>query len=149
MIKLDFKPRRTSEGYRFTTDDVNGPEVKALKAQIAAHNRHVREYSREYGRKIGKLQRVYIMPRGPRVVPARLDGLRYRAAYYSYLPQRHGTHFDIYAGEDSSNQYYLNREIDTGMTPGQLRRHDNLQAQMRRLEMDARLQKQSRERNAQ
>ena len=42
--------------------------------------------------------------------------------YDSYLPQRHATHFDVYVHEDGPNEWVLQKEIDTGLTPGMQRK---------------------------
>ena len=49
-------------------------------------------------------------------------GPRKSSAYHTQLNE--ATHFDVYAGADTQAMYQLKREIDTGMTPGQLRAFD-------------------------
>jgi hypothetical protein len=103
---------RTSD-YQGTTGDYKiDADVLALKESVARNNAYVREVSRRYGRVIGTLGRVRIKGRGPRK----------SSSYHTQLNE--ATHFDVYAGEDTQAMYQLKREIDTGMTPGQLRAFD-------------------------
>ena len=65
------------------------------------------------------------MPRGPRAEAAEAM-YRSRRAYDSYLPMGLGEWFDVYVGDDSTAQYELKRELDTGMTPGEMRKISKL-----------------------
>ena len=130
-----------SNGEKFRTDDYRGtitslddPQLKAIKDNVAAHNAHFRATSREYGRKIGQLLRVRLMPRGPRAEAAKAD-YKWKRAYDSYLPQRHATHYDVYVGQDDHNQRLLVEELETGMTQGELAKKRKLQEQIWRLDM--------------
>ena len=120
---------RTTD-YVGTTDDyVNDPDVAALKESVARHNDWVRSSSRKHGRVIGNLLRVRVKPRGPR-----------RRSYYHTLV-KDATHFDIYQGEDSANQYDLRREIDSGLTPGELKALDKLRSKIWRMELEGKMRK--------
>ena len=134
-ITLDFKPSRSTDAYRFTTTDREAPEVLALKRQIAAHNKEVRASMRKYGRKFSKLLRVRFMGRGPRKVHAKRYE-RFRCSFDSYLPVDLATHFDVYVHEDNTAMELMLKELDTGMTQGELAKHAQLRNQMWRLELN-------------
>ena len=134
-VTLDYGPHRTSEGYKFTTDDLDCLELVNLKLQVQKHNFERRRLSRKWGKVYGTLQRVSIMPRGSRVDHALADGFKYRHAYDSYLPQRHGEWFDIYVQDDNSNTNELKREIETGMKPGELKKMDKLERDIWKLKL--------------
>ena len=121
-----------TEAYQFTTTDRNDPRIASLKRKIAFANKLSREATRgfNYSRTVNALWRVRLMPRGPRVEAAWAD-YRSRRAYDSYLPQRHGTRFDVYVHHDSTAEWMMRRELDTGLTPGQLRRIDQAQDELR------------------
>lgn len=124
---------RTSD-YQGTTDDYKtDTDVLALKESVARNNSYVRETSRRYGRVIGTLGRVRIKGRGPRK----------SSSYHTQLNE--ATHFDVYAGEDTEAMYQLKREIDTGMTPGQLRAYDKANRKAQMLETIGFLQRKGRE----
>lgn len=124
-----------TEAYQFTTDDKNDPRIAELKAKIAFTNKMSREATRgwNYNSTVHALWRVRLMPRGPRVEAAWGD-YRSRRAYDSYLPIRHGTHFDVYVHRDTTAEWMMRRELDTGLTPGQLKRLDDEQNALRNAE---------------
>ena len=130
---------RTSD-YIGTVTNLHDSDLERIKANVRLRNREVRNVSRKHGRAIGTLQRVRIMPRGPRAEAAEAM-YRSRRAYDSYLPMGLGEYFDIYVGEDSTAQYELKREIDTGMTPGELKKIDRLKNEMWRIQIDAKIRK--------
>lgn len=106
---------RTSD-YQGTTEDYKtDADVAALKESVARNNANVREVSRNYGYIVGILGRVRVKGRGPRK----------HSAYHTQLKE--ATHFDIYAGEDTEAMYQLKRELDSGLTPGELRKKDALE----------------------
>ncbi len=57
---------RTSD-YVGSVNFENDSELLKIKENIRRHNKQVRETSRRYGRVIGELRRVRLMPRGSRV----------------------------------------------------------------------------------
>ena len=134
-VTLDFKPSRHTDAYRFTTTDRNALEVLALKRQIAAHNKEVRASMRKYGRKFSKLLRVRFMGRGPRKIHAERYA-RWKCSFDSYLPVDLATHFDVYVHEDNTAMELMLKELETGMTQGELAKHAKLKNQMWRLELD-------------
>lgn len=124
--------------YRGTTINLNDKDLKEIKATVQEHNKVARKWLRLHPTSTATILRVRIMPRGPRVEAAAKDGWKYKAVYYSYLPQRHATHFDIYVGEDTNAMHIMRREIKTGMTASQQRKHDDLMYQARRIEWQGR-----------
>ena len=129
-------------GYARSTDYIgttnnykDDPDVKNLKRSVMLHNKEVRERSRRMGRPIGSLLRVRVKPRGPRVY-----------SYYHTLVEN-ATHFDIYQGEDTEAMHLLRRELDTGMTPGEIRRYDILMGQARKISHEALWRKRLKELN--
>ena len=130
---------RTSD-YMGTVTNLHDSDLERIKANVRIHNREVRAVTRKHKRTIGTLQRVRIMPRGPRAEAAEAM-YRSRRAYDSYLPMGLGEYFDIYVGEDSTAQYELKRELDTGMTPGELKKIDRLKNEMWRIQIDAKIRK--------
>ena len=130
---------RTSD-YMGTVTNLHDSDLERIKANVRIHNREVRAVTRKHKRAIGTLQRVRIMPRGPRAEAAEAM-YRSRRAYDSYLPMGLGEYFDIYVGEDSTAQYELKRELDTGMTPGELKKIDRLKNEMWRIQIDAKIRK--------
>lgn len=124
---------RTSD-YQGTTFDYEvDADVINLKKSIAINNAQVRKNSRKHGRVIGTLGRVRIKPRGPR-----------NSSFYHTLVEE-ATHFDVYAGEDTEAMHQLRREIDTGLTPGQLRKLDKANQVARTLETIGFMQKSGRD----
>ena len=115
---------RTSD-YMGTVTNLHDSDLERIKANVRIHNREVRAVSRKHDRAIGTLRRVRIMPRGPRAEAAEAM-YRSRRAYDSYLPMGLGEWFDVYVGDDSTAQYELKRELDTGMTPGEMRKISKL-----------------------
>ena len=129
-----------TDAYQFTTEDRNDPEIKSLKAKIAFANKLSREATRDsaqWSGKVNALFRVRLMPRGPRVEAAWGD-YRSRRAYDSYLPLRHGTHFDVYVHRDTTAEWMMQREVDTGLSQGQLRRVDRERDELRKQEWEMR-----------
>ena len=122
-------------GYARTTDyvgtvkDKNDESLQSLHRSVAIHNKDIRARSRKLGRIVGTLLRVRIKPRGPRV-----------ASYYHTLTEN-ATHFDIYQGEDTEAMYQFGREMDTGMTPGELKRYDQLRLQANQIKWKAMVRK--------
>lgn len=133
--------------YQFTVKDLDDPRLAELKKEIAAYNKVVRKEVRAgsavvdtWGNKDKfqtkmSLLRVRIMPRGPRNVHGIRD-YKSKMAYWAYLPQRYGTHFDIYVNPDYPNNAELAREIETGLRPGQLKLLDRKQRELWRIEHD-------------
>ena len=120
-----------TDAYKFTVKDLNDPEVRHLKQVIAAHNAEIRKQCRRNQWNRGEylanqLKRVRVMPRGARVEAAWGD-YKSRRAYDSYLPVRHGQTFDIYVDQDKTATYSMQRELQTGQTPGEQKKLDRLQ----------------------
>ena len=116
---------RTSD-YIGTTTTLHDSDLERIKENVKLHNQQVRATSRKYGRAIGQLRRVRIMPRGPRAEAAEAM-YRSRRAYDSYLPMGLGERFDIYVGDDSTAQYELQNELSTGMTVSEMRKISKLE----------------------
>ena len=126
---------RTSD-YMGTVSNLHDSDLERIKANVRLRNREVRNVSRKHGRAIGTLQRVRIMPRGPRAEAAEAM-YRSRRAYDSYLPMGLGEWFDVYVGDDSTAQHELKRELDTGMSPGELKKVDRLKNEIWKIELEA------------
>ena len=116
---------RTSD-YVGTVTNLHDGDLERIKENVKLHNQQVRATSRKYGRAIGQLRRVRIMPRGPRAEAAEAMH-RFRRAYDSYLPMGLGERFDVYVGDDSTAQYELQNEPSTGMTVSEMRRVSKLE----------------------
>ena len=134
-----------TKAFQFTTEDRNDPRISELKNEIKFVNKLSREATRHayYNKHVHALWRVRLMPRGARVEAAWSD-YKSRRAYDSYLPIRHGTRFDVYVHRDTTGEWMMQRELDTGLTPGQLRRVDRERDELRKQEweMHKRLQAQ-------
>ena len=133
-----------TEAYQFTTTDPKDERILELKRMLKFTNKLSREATRNgWNRTVHALWRVRLMPRGKRIEPAWQD-YRSRSAYYSYLPIRHGSRFDVYVHRDTTGEWMMQRELDTGLTPGQLRRVDRERDELRKQEweMHKRLQAQ-------
>ena len=133
---------RTSD-YMGTVTNLHDSDLERIKANVRLRNREVRNVSRKYGRTIGTLQRVRIMPRGPRAEAAEAM-YRSRRAYDSYLPMGLGEWFDIYVGDDSTAQYELQNELSTGMTVSEMRKISKLEHDIMMLKMAGRQRKRDR-----
>lgn len=137
-----------TEDYKFTVKCLDDPELRQLRDVVAAHNKEVRKDARrnQFGRGeyiANRLMRVRIMPRGPRREHAARDyagrgSFRSSAAYDSYLPMRYGTSFDVYVGQDTQARYVLQRELQTGLTPGMQAKIARLQTEIFKIEMEGR-----------
>ena len=123
---------KRTDSYQFTVTDPKDPRIVELKKQIAFCNKLSREATRgyNYNDTVHALWRVRLMPRGKRVEAAWGD-YRSRRAYDSYLPIRHGSHYDVYVHRDSTAEDMMQRELDTGLKPGQLKRLDAEQNALR------------------
>lgn len=117
-------------------------DYESMIENCKRHNKGVRATSRRYGRIIGELMRVRVMGRGPRAEAAR-HFYRSPRAFDSYLPIGLAESFDVYYGVDSSAMYDLKRELETGMSPSEMRRHDNLKYMAMMIEMKGRMRKRS------
>ena len=125
------------EAYQFTVTDRNDPQIAELKAKIAFVNKLSRSETRgyNYNNVVHPLWRVRLMPRGARVEAAWGD-YRSRRAYDSYLPARHGDRYDVYVHRDTTSEYMMQRELDTGLSPGQLRKIDAAENEVRLAEFE-------------
>ena len=130
---------RTSD-YIGTVTNLHDSDLERIKANVRLRNREVRNVSRKHGRAIGTLQRVRIMPRGPRAEAAEAM-CRSRRAYDSYLPMGLGEWFDVYVGDDSTAQYELQNELSTGMTVSEMRKISKLEYDIMMLKMAGRQRK--------
>ena len=133
---------RTSD-YMGTVTNLHDSDLERIKANVRLRNREVRNVSRKHGRAIGTLQRVRIMPRGPRAEAAEAM-YRSRRAYDSYLPMGLGEWFDVYVGDDSTAQYELQNELSTGMTVSEMRKISKLEHDIMMLKMAGRQRKRDR-----
>ena len=130
---------RTSD-YMGTVTNLHDSDLERIKANVRLRNSEVRNVSRKHGRAIGTLQRVRIMPRGPRAEAAEAM-YRSRRAYDSYLPMGLGEWFDVYVGDDSTAQYELQNELSTGMTVSEMRKISKLEHDIMMLKMAGRQRK--------
>ena len=130
---------RTSD-YMGTVSNLHDSDLERIKANVRLRNREVRATSRKHGRAIGTLQRIRIMPRGPRAEAAEAM-YRSRRAYDSYLPMGLGEYFDVYVGDDSTAQYELQNELSTGMTVSEMRKISKLEHDIMMLKMAGRQRK--------
>lgn len=126
-----------TEAYQFTVTSKDDPQVIALKKQVAFANKLSREATRgyNYSNTVHALWRVRLMPRGSRVESA-WDDYKSRRAYDSYLPQRHADRFDVYIHRDTTAERMMQRELDTGLTSGQLRKIDAAENAVRLAEFE-------------
>ena len=97
--------------YQFTVFETNDLLLLRLKQEVARHNKAMRALARQTGLEYyaDRLKRVRLMPRGPRVEAAWQD-YKSKRAYDSYLPMRHGTHFDVYINADDK-AFLLKNEL--------------------------------------
>ena len=72
---------------------------------------------------------------------------RSRRAYDSYLPMGLGEWFDVYVGDDFTAQYELKRELETGMTPGELRKISKLDHEIMMIKFKGRMRKRDKHAN--
>ena len=119
---------RTPE-YVGSVDWLDDEDLQALEENCRRHNEHVREVSRKHGRVIGEIYRVRRKGRGPRV-----------RSYYHTLHEN-AKYWDIYYGVDTHNQHELHREIDSGLTPGELKALDKLRNAVWRMELEGKMRK--------
>ena len=129
---------RTAD-YVGSVENKDDEDILLLKENIKRHNANVRQSSRKHGRRLGSLRAIRFMARGPRVSAAQADGIKYPRAYDSHLPAHHATYFDVYIGDDSSNNYELERELDLGLTPGELKRLDRLEHEAWRIKLEGKM----------
>ena len=143
-----YKPTLSGAGrtldYRGSVVSKNDRDLLNLKNSIAKHNEEIRRYTRKQGRMINtnyghfRLQRVVLMARGPR----RINGERIHHNCDSCLHHEHAVYFDVYVGTDSHNQHELSREMELGMTPGQLKKYDDAMAVVNKMKMEGFIAKQ-------
>ena len=128
-----------TKAFQFTTEDRNDPRISELKNKIRFVNKLSREATRHayYNKHVHALWRVRLMPRGARVEAAWTD-FKSRRAYDSYLPIRHGTRFDVYVHRDTTGEWMMQRELDTGLSQGQLRYIDRERDELRKQEWEMR-----------
>ena len=140
QFKLSSLGEARTQDYVGTTTTLHDDDLERIKANVKLHNQQVRATSRKYGRAIGQLRRVRIMPRGPRAEAAEAMH-RFRRAYDSYLPMGLGERFDIYVGDDSTAQYELQNELSTGMTVSEMRKVSKLEHDIMMLKFEGRQRK--------
>ena len=128
--------------YKFTVDSLDDADLIQLRDVVSAHNAEIRKQCRRNQWNRGEyianqLMRIRIMPRGPRVEAAWGD-FKSRRAYDSYLPMRHGKTYDIYVGQDTTARYVMQRELQTGLTPGMQAKIAKHQEEIWKLEQEGR-----------
>jgi hypothetical protein len=144
---MEFVPTRLTAGrtlaYRGTVTSKKDRDLLSLRTQVAEHNASIRHWARVMG-KTGKntLLRVSLMARGTR---RDRQGVLYHHNADTSLQHDFAERFDVYVHDDSSGMYDLERELETGMTSGELRKYDNLMYKVRQLEWAGRQRKQERE----
>lgn len=134
--------------YKFTVDSLDDPDLLELRRVVRAHNVKIRKECRrnKWGRgeyHANQLMRVRIMPRGPRAEHAENMFNHWgtqlsRRGYDSYLPLQFGKTFDVYVGQDSHARYVMQRELQTGLTPGMQAKIAKLQEQIWKIEIQGR-----------
>ena len=133
-----------TDGYIGSITTQHDSDYQNMLENCKRHNKSVREVSRRYGRVIGKLMRVRLMGRGPRVEAA-LKFRGYARSYDSYLPLGLAESFDVYYSIDYSATHELGRELDLCMSPGQLRKYDAARDAVFRMELEAKMAKRMKE----
>ena len=133
-----------TDGYVGSITTQHDSDYQNMLENCKRHNKGVREVSRKYGRVIGKLMRVRLMGRGPRVEAA-LKFRGYARSYDSYLPLGLAESFDVYYSIDYNATHELGREFELGMTPGQLKKYDAARNEVWKLELEGRMAKRLRE----
>lgn len=131
-----------TEDYKFTVDSLDDADLVQLRIAVRKHNVAIRKQCRrnKYGngeRLASQIMRVRIMPRGERVEAAWGD-YKSRRAYDSYLPIRHGKTFDVYVGTDETARYVMQRELQTGLTPGMQAKINRLQNEIWDIQQEGR-----------
>lgn len=88
MAYVTYK-NRSSDDYRFTTTDLNDPEIINLKSILIRHNTEIKRSRKNYGRMSFFGQQptkgLRIRPRGPRLSQWAKD-----------TPWENATHYDVY-----------------------------------------------------
>ena len=131
--------------YKFTVTGKDAIALQNVKAQIKEHNARIRararsrgEFKPDWNKNWTSLLRVKLQARGPRAIHARKDHGPNRArAYDCSLPHRYATHFDVYVLQDTSANWILRREIETGQSPALQRKIDALKWEATKLEWQA------------
>ena len=126
--------------YVFSVDSLDDPDLQILREQVKEHNKETRKLARRNKWNRGSyhadhLQRVRIMPRGKRVEAAWND-YKSRRAYDSYLPIKHGEHFDVYVGKDTTAAYRMKQELETGLTSWEQQKISKLQYEIMLIESE-------------
>ena len=137
--------RARTTAYRFSVADKDDPNLIALKSSIAQHNIGVRKLARKYGQvwQHNEILRVTLMARGGR---RDADGNSLHPNADSCLRHKHAYYYDVYVHTDGCSQHNLKREIDMGLTPGELARYDRLKNAVWRLELEGKMRKRNADR---
>jgi hypothetical protein len=123
---------RYTDNYKFSVYTKDDPDLLHLKMLVAAHNKRVRDYVKRFNKMpshIGKLKRVALMARGPRQV----NGVSLHPNAVTSLRHEYAVYFDVYTASSSEN-YWLQRQIDTGLTRSELKKYDTLTYEATKLE---------------
>lgn len=140
MAFIKSSNNRSTLNYRFSVYTKDDKDLKALRKQIAEHNKAVRFYAKKYGTTANltlKLMRIRLMGRGPRKIWSLQDypNNKYGSSYDSYLPQKYAEYFDVYLCEDSDQMHALQVELETGMTSSMQRRKADLEYEVFLIEL--------------
>ena len=91
MAYVTYK-NRTSDDYRFTTTDLNDPNIAELKAILTEQNGHIKRARKMYGVTSywgsKSTKGIRIRPRGPR-----------KTSWSHDTPWENATHYDVYVRE--------------------------------------------------
>lgn len=146
MAFIKSSNNRSTLNYRFSVYTKDDKDLKALRNQIAEHNKNVRHFARKFGTtKHGwlrqKLMRIRVMGRGPRKIWSLQDYPHNKrgSSYDAYLPQKYAEYFDVYVCEDHDQMNTLQVELETGMTASMQRRKYELEFEARRIEYEGQL----------
>lgn len=123
---------RYTDNYKFSVYTKDDPDMLHLKKLIASHNERVRNYVKRFNKMpshIGELKRVALMARGPRQV----NGVPLHSNAVTSLRHEYAVYFDVYTASSSEN-YWLQRQIETGLTRSELKKYDTLTHEAMKLE---------------
>ena len=126
---------RYTDNYKFSVYTKDDPDLLHLKMLVAAHNKRIRDYAKRFNKMpkhngaFGELKRVALMARGPRQV----NGVPLHPNAVTSLRHEYAVYFDVYIASSSEN-YWLQRQIDTGLTRSELKKYDTLTYEATKLE---------------
>lgn len=123
---------RSSGAYKFSVYSKDDPDLLHLKQLVKDKNERLRTYARKHQEIptwYGELQCVKLMARGSR----RLNGKLLHSNADSSLRHQYAEYFDVYVHSSYEN-YWLQRELETGMTRSEMNKYDKHMSEARWLE---------------